>query len=207
MHNFPYILKETAEGFRPITIETELLSERAICIFGLIDDALAEAVFQQFRYLESQGVEPIELVINSPGGGINAGFAICDFIRCCSVPVRTIVIGSACSIASIIAICGDERLIYPNASIMIHEPTTITSGSNAVMSNAEMEAQTENLSAAKDKLIDLYVQHTSLNKDQLVNYLKGIGTNFTAKQTVEFGFTDRILPYADRKEVKSEGTN
>lgn len=196
MRNFPYILRETSEGFRPITLETELLTERVMPIFGMIDDELANFVFAAISYLDdlSENPDSVDMVINSPGGSVDAGLAIYDMIRTSNIPINTIVYGQASSIASILAVCGENRKIYPNSFIMIHEPSGVASSFQA--SASEMKSHSDILDGAKKKLVDIYVKHTNLTNEQIEEYIRGVGTNINATQAVELGFADEIIPYS-----------
>ena len=66
----------------------------------------------------------INLIINSDGGDAYHGFAIYDAIKLCSVHVKGIVIGMACSAASYILQACDERVMTPHSVFMIHYGTS-----------------------------------------------------------------------------------
>lgn len=64
------------------------------------------------------------MYINSPGGVVTAGLAICDTMKHISADVSTICVGQAASMG-----CGitfgrneGERYSLPNSRIMIHQP-------------------------------------------------------------------------------------
>ena len=71
----------------------------------------------------------INVRINSPGGNVFDGVAIANAIK--SHPAKTVVYidGIAASIASIIALAGDEVVMAENAFFMFHEAWSITIGS------------------------------------------------------------------------------
>lgn len=68
------------------------------------------------------------LRVNSPGGDVFDGIAIFNDILAHKGKVRVEVSGIAASIASVIAMAGDEIVIAPNAFFMIHNAWTIAAG-------------------------------------------------------------------------------
>ena len=58
--------------------EEFLASKRRIFLWGGVDDESAERIVKQLLYLDSLNHEDIVFFINSPGGVISSGLAICD---------------------------------------------------------------------------------------------------------------------------------
>jgi ATP-dependent Clp protease protease subunit len=71
------------------------------------------------------GHKTIYLEINSPGGSIADGMSIINTIENIKSPVHTIISGQVCSMAALISICGDKRLIYANSYFMQHSTSDI----------------------------------------------------------------------------------
>lgn len=65
----------------------------------------------------------LNLIITSPGGDLNAAFAIIDTMRGSAVPIRTIGLGQIASAGLMIFIAGakGKRLLTPNTSILSHQ--------------------------------------------------------------------------------------
>ncbi len=68
------------------------------------------------------------LRINSPGGDVFDGIAIFNDIVAHRGKVRVEIAGIAASIASVIAMAGDEIVIAPNAFFMVHNAWTFAAG-------------------------------------------------------------------------------
>ncbi len=68
-------------GEQAMDLFSLLLKQRTICLMGAVDDDVAQLVVAQLLYLESQGTQPINMYINSPGGSVTAGLAIYDTIQ------------------------------------------------------------------------------------------------------------------------------
>ena len=65
----------------------------------------------------------LNILITSPGGDLNAAFALVDIMRGSAVPIRTIGLGQIASAGLMIFIAGSkgQRLLTPNTSILSHQ--------------------------------------------------------------------------------------
>ena len=65
----------------------------------------------------------MNLIITSPGGDLNAAFALIDTMRGSAIPIRTIGLGQIASAALMIFIAGEKgkRILTPNTSILSHQ--------------------------------------------------------------------------------------
>jgi len=63
----------------------------------------------------------ITIYLNSFGGCWFNGMAVYDSIKACPCPITIYVVGSAMSMGSIILQAADQRIIYPNATVMVHD--------------------------------------------------------------------------------------
>jgi len=85
-----------------------------------VDYRLADRIIKSIHVLESVSTEPINIIVNNPGGDEYHGLAIYDAIRAtvCRVTVR--IMGHAMSMAAWFVQAADHRIIYPNATLMLH---------------------------------------------------------------------------------------
>ena len=83
------------------------------------------------QLLREIGGGDLDIHINSCGGDVFAGFAICNMLRSCGGRKRVYVDGLAASIASVIAMAGDEIVIPANAYMMIHNSWSVGMGNAA----------------------------------------------------------------------------
>ena len=91
---------------------------------GEVTMKLALDIVQAVALLESDSVEkPINVILFSPGGSETAGWAIYDVLVNSPCPVTVKAIGECSSIATLIMQAGDNRLIYPNCTFLIHAGT------------------------------------------------------------------------------------
>ena len=74
------------------------------------------------------GVSEITVRINSMGGEVAEGVAIFNALRAHPARVTTVCDGMACSIASVIFMAGDERVMNEASLLMIHNAWTCRAG-------------------------------------------------------------------------------
>ncbi|QNJ97193.1 ClpP family protease [Constantimarinum furrinae] len=121
-------------------IDNQLLSDRKVFLWGMVDDKSAKHVVDRLYYLDSLNHEEIKFYINSPGGYVTSGFSIYDTMRGIKSPVSTICTGLAASMGSILLSAGEKgrRFIQPHARVMIHQPS---GGARGPASDIEITAQ------------------------------------------------------------------
>ena len=74
----------------PDPLAEKFLKTRQILMSGEVNEELAEKIVRQLLILESDSDKPIYLYIDSPGGDVDAGFAIFDTIRFINAPNETV---------------------------------------------------------------------------------------------------------------------
>ncbi len=133
----------------------------------------------------------IDLRINSGGGEVFEGQAIYSLLNQYKVktgnPVRVFVDSLAASIASVIAMAGDEIIMAENALLMIHNPWTWGGGTAK-----ELRETANVLDKVRDTLVTVYETRTGLSRDT-IGALMDEETWFNAKEAVEMGFADTII--------------
>ena len=185
----PVVIENTSKGERSYDIFSRLLKDRIIMLEGPIQEHSASIICSQLLFLESQDPKrEITIYINSPGGLVTAGMAIYDTMQYISCDVRTVVMGQACSMGSLLASAGTrgKRLMLPHARHMIHQPLGGASGQAT-----DVEIQARELLRWKDELIAVYEKNTGKGKEQLRQDMER--DNFmTAEQAVAYGLADKI---------------
>lgn len=106
--------------------------------------------------LKEIGGNDIDIHINSGGGDVFAGVAICNMLKRCAGKKTVYVDGLAASIASVIAMAGDEIIIPENAFMMIHKAWTIAMG------NAnDMRSLADTLEKLDLGIVSTYMTHAA----------------------------------------------
>ncbi len=114
--------KKTAEN--PMGQYDRLLKTRSLLLSGEVNKDSADKLIKDMLVLESESNDPIWIFINSPGGDVDAGFAIYDMARFVSCPVYMVGMGLVASAAALIllAVPAERRIGLPNSSYLIHQP-------------------------------------------------------------------------------------
>ncbi len=105
-------------------VTKKMLETRSILISGEINKVLAAQVVSQLILLEAESDEAIKIFIDSPGGDVDAGYAIFDMIRFVHPRVIMIGMGLVASAAALIllAVPKENRVGLPNSNYLIHQP-------------------------------------------------------------------------------------
>jgi ATP-dependent Clp protease, protease subunit len=124
--------------------------------------------------------------INSPGGSVFDGVAIYNALKRHDATITLWVDGIAASIASMIAMAGDEVVMPENAMLMLHDPSGLVVGTAA-----GMRAMAEALDRMKAGMVAAY-RDKSGRDDAEIERLMAAETWLSARETVELGLADRV---------------
>lgn len=193
MPNFiPSVLEKTSHGERAYDIYSRLLKDRIVMLDTDVNEHSASLIIAQLLFLESEDPETdILFYINSPGGVVTAGMAIYDTMQFIKPDVSTIVMGQACSMASLLAQAGaaGKRLILPNARHMIHQPSGGASGQAT-----DIQIQAKEILNMKNNLTHIYVKHNSQGK-LFAELIEDMERDFfmSASEAIAYGLADSIV--------------
>jgi ATP-dependent protease ClpP protease subunit len=136
----------------------------------------------------------IHLYVNSPGGEIFDGIAIHNCLRSHTARVVVQVDSLAASIASVIAMAGDQVVMAPHSQMMIHD------GSGLAIGNAEdMREMAELLDRQSDNIAGIYAERAGGTAGQWRKRMQA-ETWYTAREAVEAGLADEVAKPARRPE-------
>jgi ATP-dependent Clp protease protease subunit len=190
----PTVIEESGRGERAYDIYSRLLKERIILLGAPIDDGVANVITAQLLHLAAEDEEKeIQLYINSPGGSMNAMFAIYDTMQYIPPPVATFCSGLAASAAAVILAGGapGRRNALPNARILIHQPHGGAQGQSV-----DIEIQAREIAFLRTRMQQILAFHTGqpierIEKDTDRDYILG------AEDAVAYGLIDAVV--ASRK--------
>ena len=173
-------------------IERTLLQNRRLFFADEVNQESATDIIRKLWYLELTAPgKAITFIINSPGGSVDAGFAVWDQIKMISSPVTTVVTGLAASMGSILSLCAvkGRRLATPNARILIHQPSI----HGAVRGQAsDLEIHAREILKTRSRIIDLYVEASGKDRETIAAAIER-DTWLTADEAKEFGLIDRVV--------------
>lgn len=172
-----------------ITILDKMFEERTLFIIGAITDETANYIVPSLLLFAKQSNDPIKLFINSPGGEINAGLAICNTMDLIKAPIHTYGYGMCASMASFILAKGEKghRHILQDTVVMIHQPLGGAQGQQT-----EIEIAYQRITSLRERLEKEYAKITGKTVEEIHkacdrdNYLVG-------EDAVKFGLVDTIL--------------
>jgi len=177
-------------------IEDLLLKHRRIFLSAPIEDKSANDVIRKLWYLElTNPGKPILLVINSPGGAVDSGFAIWDQIKLLKSPVTTLVTGLAASMGSVLSLVAGKgrRFATPNSRIMIHQPRI----HGVIRGQAtDLEIHAKEIIKTRNALIAIYVEATGQDEKAIERALDR-DKWMSAEEALEFGLLDKIVHKAE----------
>ena len=90
-------------------LSEKFLKTRTILFSGEVDKESAEKAIRQLLLLAGESDEPIRFFIDSPGGDVDAGFAVYDMIRFIKPKVYTIAMGLAASAGALILLAAEKE--------------------------------------------------------------------------------------------------
>ncbi len=140
----PIVIEESPKGERSFDIYSRLLRDRIVMVSGPIETNMANTVVAQLLFLESENPNAdISLYINSPGGEVYAGLAIMNTMQYIKPNVTTIGMGVVASMASVLLAAGEKgkRFLLPDATVMVHQPSSGTQGMITDMEISVREGQ------------------------------------------------------------------
>ena len=151
----------------------------------LENDVSSYNLAQEIAALE--GVDTIDVYINSYGGEVAEGLAIYNQLRRHRAKIRTVVDGFACSAASVVFMAGDERVMSNASLLMIHNAWMLAMGDqNDLRKNAD---DLEIINAAT---IQAYLNHVNISEDKLREMMDA-ETWISAADALEMGFATAVV--------------
>jgi len=150
----------------------------------LIDWIIAE------NYNKDNKKKELTLGICSPGGDLNACFALVDIMKGSKIPIRTIGMGMIASCGLLMFISGEKgrRVLTPNTSILSHQFSWGSFGKEH-----ELFAAVKEFDLTTQRMIDHYKKCTGLSEKDIREYLlPPQDVWLSAKEAKKLGLCDSI---------------
>ncbi|MGI5424325.1 ATP-dependent Clp protease proteolytic subunit [Streptomyces sp. CA-179760] len=192
-HVLPEFTERTSSGQRTMDPYSKLLEERIVFLGAPVDEISANDVMAQFMYLEHQAPDrDIQLYINSPGGAFHAMTALYDTMRYVTCDVETVCLGQAGAAATVLLAAGTpgKRSMLPDARLVIHQPAL----PEPVQGQAsDLAIQADELTRIRTRMEEMLARHTGRTREQVSEDIER-DKILTAREAVEYGLVDRIVP-------------
>jgi ATP-dependent Clp protease protease subunit len=189
--------EEEEEGMPHRHVADRLLDSRVIQVAQPITSELAEDVVGRLLLLDAEDEKaPIDIYMDSPGGSVDAGFAIYDMARFISAPVRCICTGLTASAAVLVLLAAPKkhRLSLPNARFLIHQPSGGVRGSVA-----DVKIEADEIIKIRKRINALIAGETGQPVEK-VDEDTSRNRWLSAEQAVEYGLINKIVK--SKKELK-----
>ena len=169
---------------------------RVLVLNGEISDELCTQACIALLQLEAENDrEDITLMLNSPGGSVQAGFMLIDTIGVLKCDVEVICMGLAASMGAMILMAGTKgkRKALPHSRIMLHQPL----GGAQLMQASDFEITAKEMSRTKKEIYDFICSCTGKTLSQVE---EDCDRNFwmSAREAVEYGIIDSVVTRNDR---------
>jgi len=129
----------------------------------------------------------VSVRINSGGGDVFEGIAIYNLLMERPGRVEVYVDALAASIASVVAMAGDEIIMAKNALMMIHKPWAMVIGTDD-----DMRDMAQLLRVVEDRqIVPAYQDHTNISVSELKKMMAA-ETWLDAQEAVDNKFADRV---------------
>ena len=175
----------------------KLFKSRTVLVSGQVDQELAEKVMAQLFALDADNNEPIRVIVTSPGGHVDSGFAIYDTMKFLKSPVVTIGAGWVASIAVPIFFGGEKgkRYSLPNTRFLLHQPSGGAGGQAA-----DIRIQAQEILKIRARVNQLIANETGQDIEKVG---KDSDRDFwmNAEEAVAYGLVDKVI--ASRTEIEA----
>ena len=179
-------------------LEDRLLKSRTLALFEPITPRSSRRLVTGLLVLEAEDAKaPVTVLVNSPGGSVDDGFAIYDTMRFLRCPVRIVCVGLAASAANIVLLGAPKgsRFSLPNTRILLHQPS---GGFQGQASDIERHAQ--DIIKLKRRLNEIYVKHTGRDLETIETTLDR-DHFMTATEAKDFGLIDNVITSREAMEA------
>jgi ATP-dependent Clp protease protease subunit len=150
-------------------------------------------VCAQLLVLDAEDERPLSLYINSPGGAVDAGFAIYDTMQSLQCRVQTVAIGIAASMGQFLLTAGTpgHRYAAPHAQVLMHQPHGAVQGVAR-----DIAIQAKQFEYLRKKMAELTAELSGQSVDRVIADADR-DCWFTAAEAAEYGLVDHVgVPHA-----------
>ncbi len=193
----PNIVRETSRGLEIVSLTDELFSRKKLFLTKEVTAESMNSLLMQLMYLEhEEDKSPVQLYINSPGGEVDSGLAVYDYMRSMKRPLITVCSGTAASMGSILFLGADKRCILPHGKIMIHDPSYGKADFSGMKPN-EIQPRLNDLRKVSGIIRDIIAERTGQSKERVARYTRK-DSYFDAAEALRFGLATDIVDTTEK---------
>jgi ATP-dependent Clp protease protease subunit len=186
----PTVIEQSPRGERAFDLYSRLLKDRVVFLTGAIDEQVANLVVAQLLHLESDDPDrDVKLYVNSPGGDMNALFAIYDTMQFVHCEIETTCVGQAASAAAVLLAAGapGKRNTLPHSRILIHQPHGGAQGQSV-----DIEIWAREVIVQRDHMVEVLAHHSGQPAERI---RADIDRDFILRgaDAVAYGLVDHVI--------------
>lgn len=186
----PTVIEQEGRMERAYDIYSRLLKDRIIFMGEDVNPHTANLIVAQMLFLDNEdNKKDIYFYINSPGGSVYDALAIYDTMQFVKADIQTVGIGIQASAAAFLLSSGTKgkRYILPNASVMIHQPS---SGTRGKVTDQEIDLR-ESL-RVKRLLEEIMAKNTGQKVEKIHDDMER-DKWLTAEEAKKYGIVDEVI--------------
>ena len=186
----PTVIEQEGRIERAYDIYSRLLKDRIVFLGDAVNEHTANLIVAQLLFLQAADPKKdIYLYINSPGGSVYDALAIYDTIQYVTNDVQTVGIGVQASAAAFLLSSGTKgkRFLLPNATVMIHQPS---SGTRGKVTDQEIDLRE---SLRVKKLLEEIMAKNTGQKPATIHTDMERDKWMTAPEAKKYGIVDAVI--------------
>jgi ATP-dependent Clp protease protease subunit len=166
----------------------QLLARRTVLLDRALDAEMAMLVCAQLMTLDGESADPIELIVNSPGGPLDAATAVLDTIDLARAPVGTVCLGQATGTAAVVVAAGTgRRRAGATARLQLRLPEAELTGTAT-----RLAADAADLRRLYDAVVDRLAAATGQARRLVARDVER-GRTLAGQDAVAYGLVDEVV--------------
>lgn len=191
----PTVIESDGRVERAYDIYSRLLKDRIIFLGTDVNEHTANLIVAQLLFLQAEDPKKdIFLYINSPGGSVYDALAIYDTMQFVTNDIQTFGIGVQASAAAFLLCSGTKgkRHLLPEATVMIHQPSSGTRGKVT-----DMEIDLKESLRIKARMNEIMAANTGQKIEKIKDDMER-DYWMTAEEAQKYGLVDKVLSTAPK---------
>ena len=180
----------------PITGENRILTYHGLRRLNSNPSVGLRAIIRVCQLQNKKNINISDIIfkigINSSGGNVNELYnllALIDIAKQKNIKIKTVVTSDAFSCASLLAIHGDERLIYKFGTHLLHLGCVSTS----VCTFTQLKRNEKFIKEHFENIVKMYVENTKIPEEKVRELLIDDTCFLNANECKEMGLVDKII--------------
>ena len=186
----PTVIESDGRVERAYDIYSRLLKDRIVFLGTAVEQHSANLVVAQLLFLQAEdSKKDIFFYINSPGGSVYDALAIYDTMQYVTNDIQTVGIGIQASAAAFLLSSGTKgkRFLLPNATVMIHQPSSGTRGKVT-----DMEIDLKETLRLKHRLNEIMAKNTGQKVEKIHEDMER-DRWLSADEARKYGLVDKVI--------------